>query len=576
MPWNRAPGRRERAGRRPDEETAGAGRLQAAELWNNGGVPVHDPRRRAFLGASALALPGWLVGRWTPGAQGEGFAQAPGAPAIVTSERLRPQLPGGIQSGDVTASRAVVWSRTDRPARMLVEWDTDDAFRTARRVTGPAALEHTGFTAAVDLRGLPAGADLVYRIRFESLSSPGALSEPLTGRLRTAPEDARRLRLVWTGDTVGQGWGIDRARGGLRMYRTMLDAAPDVFVHSGDLIYADGPLAREVRLDDGTLWRNEVTPAKAKVAETLEEFRGNFQYTMLDEHARRFHAAVPLIAQWDDHEVVNNWFPGLQLDDDARYTVKSASLLAARAKQAFFEHVPLRRSPDESERIYRQFAYGPLLDVFVIDLRSYRGPNTFNRQAAAGADTAFAGGEQLAWLKAALAGSKATWKVVASDMPIGLVVPDRERRGEPNFEAWANADPGQPAGRELELADLLAHLQRERVRNVVWITADVHYAAAHHYAPDRAAFTAFDPFWEFVAGPMHAGTFGPNALDATFGPEVRFASVEAGMAPNRPPSDDRQYFGVLDIDPATRTLTVDLRDVTGRSLWTRDLQPVGP
>ena len=45
---------------------------------------------------------------------------------------------------------------------------------------------------------------------------------------------------------------------------------------------------------------------------------------------------------------------------------------------------------------------------------------------------------------------------------------------------------------------------------MVWITGDVHYAAAHHYHPERARFTDFDPFWEFVAGPPHAGTFGPT------------------------------------------------------------------
>ena len=61
---------------------------------------------------------------------------------------------------------------------------------------------------------------------------------------------------------------------------------------------------------------------------------------------------------------------------------------------------------------------------------------------------------------------------------------------------------------------------------------------------------------------MHAGTFGPNALDATFGPEVRFQSV--APAPNRPPSDGLQFFGTLDIDPRTRALTAAIHDVEGR------------
>jgi alkaline phosphatase D len=381
------------------------------------------------------------------------------------------------------------------------------------------------------------------------------------------------VRVAWSGDMVGQGWGIDESRGGLRIYDAIRRADPDVFVHSGDNVYADGPLAAEVPLDDGTVWRNLVTEAKHKVAETLDEFRGNFAYHLLDEHARRFHAEVPVVAQWDDHEVVNNWYHDLLLDDDPRYTERRVRVLAERGARALFEFLPIRPHPTEPRRVYRRFAYGPLLEIFVVDLRSYRGANSHNRQATRSDATAMLGDAQRAWLARALAASAATWKVIASDMPIGLVVPDRVRDGRSTYEAVANADPGVPLGRELELAALLAELQRTRVRNVVWITADVHYAAAHHYGPERAAFTTFDPFWEFVAGPMHAGTFGPNPLDATFGPEVRFAS--AAPRPNRPPSDGLQFFGTLDVDARTRALTAALHDVAGRRLWSIDLAPYG-
>jgi alkaline phosphatase D len=519
--------------------------------------------RRAFLGASLAAGAGIAARAWDRGAQD--------APAIVTSDRLRPAVASGVQAGDVTDTRAIVWSRSDRPARLLVEWATNDRFSDARTVRGPAALESSGYTAAIDLDGLPAGEQIVYRVRFDSLEHPGTVSAPIVGRFRTAPRLARPLRVAWSADTCGQGWGIDPARGGLRIYDALRRAQPDVFVHSGDMIYADNPLAAEVRIDDGTVWRNVMTDAKAKVAETLDEFRGHFLYHLLDEQARRFHAEVPIVAGWDDHEVVNNWFPGLQLDFDARYTVKSASLLAARARRAFGECVPIRRSPDEAERIYRRFSYGPLLEIFVVDLRSYRGPNTPNREAAGAPGAVLFGDSQLAWLQAALRSSPAVWKVIASDMPIGLVVTDRERDGQRTYEAWANGEHGAPAGRELELARLLAFVKAQRIANVVWITADVHYAAAHHYAPDRAAFTDFDPFWEFVAGPMHAGNFGPNTLDRTFGPEVRFTTARPGVRSNRPPDEGHQYFGALDIDPKTRALTAALHNRAGQRLWSVEL-----
>jgi alkaline phosphatase D len=112
-----------------------------------------------------------------------------------------------------------------------------------------------------------------------------------------------------------------------------------------------------------------------------------------------------------------------------------------------------------------------------------------------------------------------------------------------------------------------------RVRNVVWITADVHYAAAHHYDPSRAQFTDFSPFWEFVAGPLHAGTFGPGKLDNTFGPEVRFISIPEGMKGNRPPSDGHQFFGRIRIDGRTEAMSVSLHNREGRSLYQIDLPP---
>jgi alkaline phosphatase D len=472
---------------------------------------------------------------------------------------------------------------------MVVEWSTREAFADARRVVGPAALPETGFTARVDLGGLPAGQTIVYRVLFQDLEDLTSWSLPAAGRFRSAPAfpgerilpagsavypapaASRDVRLAWSADTVGQGWGIDTARGGLRSYETMRRLEPDLFLHVGDTIYADNPLAETVPLDDGTLWRNLVTPAKAKVAETLEEFRGNYLYNLLDEHVRRFNAEVAQVVLWDDHEVLNNWYPSERLEDP-RYAEKSVALLAARAKRAFLEHNPIRFACDDLERVYRKVPYGPLVDVFALDMRSYRGANSPNLQAVAGPQAALLGPAQLEWLKRSLAASTAAWKVVASDMPLGLVVRD----GAADFEAVANGDGGPPLGRELELAELLRFLKAGRVRNVVWVTGDVHYAAAHHYHPERARFRDFDPFWEFVAGPLHAGTFGPTPLDPTFGPELRFLGIPQGMKPNRPPSEGLQFFGTLDVDHRTSVLTARLHDAAGRVLYSIDLEPARP
>ena len=133
---------------------------------------------------------------------------------------------------------------------------------------------------------------------------------------------------------------------------------------------------------------------------------------------------------------------------------------------------------------------------------------------------------------------------------------------------------GAAAGRELEIADLLRFIKSAGVKNTVWLTADVHYTAAHHYSPDRAAFQDFDPFWEFVSGPIHAGTFGPNSLDMTFGPEVRYVKAPAeGQGVNLSPSEGLQFFGLVDIDGDTEQMTVRLMDRADTELWTVTLDP---
>ena len=248
----------------------------------------------------------------------------------------------------------------------------------------------------------------------------------MVGRFRTAPSDRRSVSFVWSGDVAGQGWGIDEARGGMRAYATMLKSRPDFFIHSGDTIYADGPIAAEVKLPDGTLWKNIVTEDKSKPAETLAEFRGNFKYNLMDSNLRAFNAEVPMLVQWDDHEVYNNWWPGEPLPSNehrkTNYKIENALLLAARASRAFHEYMPLRPTPAEAGRVYRKISYGPLLDVFMLDMRSYRGPNGEGREESYGPAAYFLGPQQVAWLKRELKTSRATWKVIAADMPLGLVV----------------------------------------------------------------------------------------------------------------------------------------------------------
>ena len=494
-------------------------------------------------------------------------ATALSSPSVFAIGKDRPLIPYGVQSGDISNGRGIVWSRTNRPARMIVEWSTTPKFEKVQRVMGPAALPENDFTTTVDLQNLPAGQHIFYRVSYRDLASVNNESHAVLGHFKTAPNLKQDIRFQWSGDTVGQGWGINEDIGGMTIYQIMAKSRPDFFIHSGDNIYADGPVQEKVELADGSVWKNVVTEAKSKVAETLDEYRGNYVYNLMDKNLRHFNAQVPIISQWDDHETLNNWYSNEIIEDD-RYQTKSVALLAARSKKAFMEYMPMRLSSDEKERIYRKIPYGPSLDVFVIDMRSYRGDNSANRQAQPSDATDYMGREQIAWLKQGLKDSKATWKVIASDMPIGLMVKDGD-----NFENSSNGD-GPVLGREHEIADLLRFIKHNNVNNTVWLTADVHYTAAHYYNPDKAQFKDFNGFWEFVSGPLNAGTFGPNELDNTFGPELRYVKAPKEGESNLPPSAGMQFYGEVEIDGRTEAMKVMLKDMFGRTLFTQNLDPI--
>jgi alkaline phosphatase D len=483
-----------------------------------------------------------------------------------------PQLEQGIQIGDVQPHRAVIWSRSDRPARLLVDYDFSQSFSNPIRVRGPFALETTDYTARVDLTGLPEDREIFVQVMFQDLSNERNLSEAVAGQFRTAPQTNRAIRFLWSGDTAGQGWGINPDFGGMKIYEAMRQTQPDFFIHSGDTIYADGPIQEMVTAENGQVWRNIVTPEVSKVAETLAEFRGRYKYNLLDENVRRFNAEVPQIWQWDDHEVVNNWSDSKDLSGDPRYSEKDVPRLISHGTRAFLEYAPMRYAGvEETERVYRRVAYGKLLDVFVLDMRSYRAGNSFNRQTQPGPETAFLGEQQIAWLKKELQKSDAVWKVIASDMPLGLQVGDgTDEAGRPRWENAANGD-GPVLGREFEIADILRYIKGKQILNVVWLTADVHYCAAHYYDPQGAQFKDFEPFWEFVTGPLNAGSFGPNALDNTFGPQVIFE--KSPPAANISPFAGLQFFGQVDIDGGNGMMTVSLKDINGATVFSQQLRP---
>jgi alkaline phosphatase D len=494
-------------------------------------------------------------------------------PAISRAQS-RPIITHGLQSGDVDQSSGMVWARADRPSKVHMEISTTDSFKKSVKLPPLDALPESDFAVKRLLTNLPADQDIFYRVMLEDLSDVNSKSDPIIGRFHTAPSDDKRtVNFAWSGDTAGQGYGINDGTSAMLTYAAMSKHKLDFFIHSGDTIYADGPIAAEKPVPGGGIWKSNVAEGVGKVAESLAEYRGRWKYNLMDKNMLAFNLAVPTFYQWDDHEVINNWSDSKNILADARYTEKSVQLLRARASRAFHEMTPIRYTPAEPGRVYRKISYGPTLDVFFIDLRSYRNANGSNLETDINA-ARILGAAQVDWLKRELKASRATWKVIACDMPLSLVVWDDfvNRKG---FEAVANNEGGAPLGRELEFADLFKFMKTNKIKNTVWFTADVHYTAAHYYNPNKAKFQDFEPFWEFVSGPLHAGSFGPNDLDATFGPELKFyAGPTAGQEQNQPPSAGLQFFGLVQIDGRTEQMTVRLMNRDDKELYKQVLDPV--
>ena len=400
-----------------------------------------------------------------------------------TSSPKTPACEQGLALGDISLEGLIVWSRTDQLAQFNVEWSQYEDFRYAHQCAPVNAYRGDDFTSKIALRDLPEDRDVFIRAHYRSLAS-GKTSPQLTARLRTpSKQNTRPYKFAWSGDLGGQGFGINPEIGGYRIFDAISKTNPDFFINCGDVIYADAPLKLERKLSNGKQWYNIVTPEKEAVAQSLAQFRGNFRYNYLDEHFKNFNASCPQIYTWDDHETKNNWWPHLRLND-RRYSEKRTDLLSAWARKSFFEYLPVAQKISSPNRLYRKLSQGPLVDIFVLDTRSYRGPNTKGTQTRQSRKTALLGAQQLDWLRKGLVNSTARWKLVVCPQPIALNV--FHHHG--TFDGISNGHNGKPSGRELEFAQLLSLLKESKTRNVVWLTADVHYAAAHHYHPKRANF----------------------------------------------------------------------------------------
>ena len=387
------------------------------------------------------------------------------------------------RAADLAGDRAILWARADRPARMMVEWATTESFADARTLRGARGPRRRRLRRQARPRR-PAARPEDPLPRDAWSTSPTASSSASRSPAASGPRPRSRqnIRFVWSADTAGQGWGINPAWGGMKIYEAMRQVEPAFFIHSGR-----HDLRRRPARGRGAVARRQ------RLAERHDP--GQVQ-------GRRDARRVPrqLRLQPDGRARPALQRRGADASRSGTTTRSPTTGTRARTSPAIRPRPPTRSRastcsppgpPRRSSTTCRSGAIrssrSASMPPSAMAHRStcsgstcaaIAGPTPRTISPQPGPDTAFLGGEQIRWLKQALLASEATWKVIASDMPIGLIVPD----GETRFENGANGD-GPARGRELEIAGLLRFIRDNEIRNVVWLTADVHYTAAHHYDP---------------------------------------------------------------------------------------------
>ena len=441
-------------------------------------------------------------------------------------------VPQGVASGDVTHHSAVIWTRTDGPALVQMEWwPGDGSDGRDLRPTEPIAKgarspiyqteQAQDFTLKVVLGELQPATVYRFLVRTASPTAGTDFGRTATvggsGQFRTAPspDDHRAVTFVWSGDLGGQNQCRQGERG-YPIFDRLRAVHPQFMLFLGDLIYGD----RRCLVPPND-------PGSDFVATTLDDFRRKHRYQREAPALRDFLEEVPVWAIWDDHEVHNNFSGSTQPNMPV-------------GRRALVEYWPIRPWPEDPARLYRSVRYGADLELFILDTRQYRSPNP----QPDGPTKTMLGTAQRDWLIEGITRSTATWKVIATSVPIAN---NRKPigRGIPGNDSWARADDG--TGFEQELSMILHAMQSHAVRNVVWLAGDVHYTQGTAFDPDG---DGLPDFHEFIAGPLSAMFGRVVTPPSTFRPTVAFA--ETGFA----------NFGVVTV--TERIFQVDIVDAEGK------------
>ena len=469
--------------------------------------------RRSFLYATGSLAAAAL---WADRAQGIELTR-------LKNEKYPFQI--GVASGDPTPDGFVIWTRlaTDplnggglpnEPVAVQWEVSEDDKFAKVVASGKSSAVPEWGHSVHVEVVGLRSDRWYFYRFRV-------GLDESPLGRAKTFPTQeatTNNLRFAFA--------SCQHFESGLfTAYDHMLKDDLDLVVHLGDYIYEGAGQDKKVRKHVGGKLN------------TLADYRNRHAQYKTDPALQAMHAAAPWLVTWDDHEFENNCAGDIpEKRRGFKAAPKKVDFLAmrARAYQAYYEHMPLRRAalpkgPDM--QLYRRVSYGRLADFCVLDTRQYRSDQPHGDGRKDQGDEALSpkqtllGDRQEMWLRQTLQQSAAQWNILAQQVMMARVdrVPGEERGY--SMDQWP--------GYEMNRRRILKFFHDHKINNPVVLTGDIHTNWANDLIADFDNLDSKVVASEFVGTSLASGGDGVEKLkdhDACLSenPFVKFWNAERG------------------------------------------------
>lgn len=442
--------------------------------------------RRGFLqSGTAMAMMPLVPGITDLGAGPPGIARST-LNSVAARLPARDPFTLGIASGDPTPDGIVLWTRLapdplaedgragmdDREVEVRWQLAADEGFRRIVRSGTAIAVADEGHSVHIELNGLTPGRDYWYRFRTASHRSE-------VGRTRTAPAPLSTAPIEFV-TTSCANW----EEGWFTAYSHIAKSTPDLIFNLGDYLY-------EYQQGFKPISKGDVRAHAGGRLRTLADYRRRHAQYKTDADLQAAHRAAPWVVVPDDHEVANNWTSEFAARKSDR---RHFSAMRAAAFQAYWEHMPLRRSSyptDGQMQLFRTLRWGRIANFHVLDTRQYRSPlrcqegpeNPDQVTCLAQAEQSdpsrtVLGPRQEAWLAEQMGTSQSVWNFLAQQIMVAAKPRSVNANGNvlPHEAVTVDSWDGYPGARDR----LLASVQATGLRNFVVLTGDVH----QHWAAD--------------------------------------------------------------------------------------------